>query len=115
MAKNMNLPVLPAWHARSFYASLLMAATVICNVLHIDLFAHLDHLGLGSTPDLVLDRIMMLAPLAFGFWAWWERKAPNYRLSLDPGERRSQLRAFLARLWARVRNRNRRDSPKDGG
>lgn len=115
MAKNLTLPVLPVWHARSFYASILMAATVLCNAFQLDLFGFLDHLGLGATSDQVLDRIMMIAPLAFGIWAWWERKAPHYRLSIDPFERRTQLSAYLARLWARCRAvRVRRDTPKDG-
>ncbi|MBY6091058.1 hypothetical protein [Maritimibacter alkaliphilus] len=102
MAKNMSLPVLPAWHARSFYAALLLAATVLCNVVGLDLMQQLERLGLGASSDQVVDRIMMLAPLIFGVWAWWERKAPHYRLSLDPGDRRSQLRAFLARVWTRL-------------
>lgn len=102
MAKNMHLPPLPAWHARSFYASLLMALTIIANAAGWDLWGVLGHLGLGATPDQVVDRIMMLMPLAFGFWAWWERKAPNFRLSFDPAGRRHQVRAFLLRLWQRL-------------
>ncbi|KAA2314541.1 hypothetical protein E0K93_09495 [Puniceibacterium sp. HSS470] len=101
MAKNMDLPVLPAWHARSFYASLLMAAVIICNAVGLDLWPVLNRLGLGSSADQVLDRVMLLAPLAFGVWAWWERKAPNYRLSLHPNLILERARAFWLRLWSR--------------
>lgn len=80
MNGNQSLPPLPAWHARSFYASLLLIATVICNALHIDLggwFA--AHLGLASESD-VLDFVMAIMPIVFALWAWIERLAPNYRL-----------------------------------
>lgn len=103
MAKNMSLPALPAWHARSFYASLLLLATVLCNAFGYDLWPALQRVGLGNSDAEVVDRIMMLAPLAFGFWAWWERRAPHYRLTLKddlPGL--SRIRAFLARLRARL-------------
>ena len=94
------LPPLPAWHARSFYAAILLLATVICNAGGVDLHALLGRLGLGVTDDRVLDSVMQLAPLAFGVWAWLERRAPNYRLVIAPGLR---MRAWLARLRARLR------------
>lgn len=103
MAANMTLPALPAWHARSFYASILLAVTVLCNVVGLDIWPMLQRLGLGGTEGEVVDKIMMLAPLAFGLWAWWERRAPNYRLALfssDPGLPRA--RSFMRRLWQRL-------------
>ncbi|WP_126975054.1 hypothetical protein [Frigidibacter oleivorans] len=110
---NASLPVLPAWHARSFYASLLLALTVIGNAFGWDPLPWLAHLGLGTTPDQVVEKIMLLAPLGFGLWAWWERRAPHYRLSLSlrPPLQRvvevlsgaiARLRAFLVRLWSRM-------------
>ncbi|WP_102226905.1 hypothetical protein [Acidimangrovimonas sediminis] len=80
MTGNPSLPPLPAWHARSFYAALLMIATVICNAMGIDLggwFA--THLGLANE-SAVLDFVMAVMPIVFGLWAWAERHAPNYRL-----------------------------------
>lgn len=101
---NASLPILPAWHARSFYASILLLLTVIANTLGYDLMPVLGRLGLGSTPDGIVDKIMTLAPLAFGFWAWWERRAPNYRLSLAPSLIASSARAWVRRLWERIRS-----------
>lgn len=72
------LPPLPVWQARSFWASLLLIATVAANAAGVDLAAHL------GDPDTVLDRgaeiAQALAPVAFGLWAWLERRAPGYRL-----------------------------------
>ena len=61
-------------------------------------------MGLGNTPDGVVDKIMTLAPLAFGLWAWWERRAPNYRLSLSPSLIAPRARAWVRRLGERLRN-----------
>ncbi|MDT8856445.1 hypothetical protein RNZ50_15735 [Paracoccaceae bacterium Fryx2] len=87
---NLTLPVLPVWQARSFYAQLLLFAAVMLNLAGIDLFAVLGQIGAGSTPEEVLttgDRVIsawqQVAPLAFGLWAWVERRAPNYRLGLS--------------------------------
>ena len=80
MTANTALPPLPAWHARSFYASLLLVATVVCNALHFDLGAWFAaHLGLETSAD-VLDFVMAVMPICFGLWAWIERRAPRYRL-----------------------------------
>lgn len=73
-------PEMPVWHARSFYASLLMAATVLANVLGFNLLGVLETVGLGSSDEEVLRNVQMLMPLVFGFWAWFERRAPNFRL-----------------------------------
>lgn len=113
MARNDQLPILPAWHARSFYASLLLALTVIGNATGWDPMPWLARLGLGATPDQVVETVMRLAPLGFGLWAWWERRAPHYRLSLSlrpafdqvlahVAAAAARLRAFLARLWSRI-------------
>jgi hypothetical protein len=86
---NTNLPALPVWQARSFWAQALLVATVAANVAGVDLLGHTAELGLGATPDEVLatgDRAISaaqeLAPLLLGLWAWVERRAPNYRLVL---------------------------------
>lgn len=80
MADPHPLPPLPAWHARSFYAALLLIATVVCNALHIDLGDWLaSHLGLRDQAA-VLDFLMAVMPVAFGLWAWLERRAPDFRL-----------------------------------
>jgi len=72
------LPPLPVWQARSFWASLLLVATVAANAFGVDLVALLGE------PEAVLDRgagiAQALAPVIFGLWAWLERRAPNYRL-----------------------------------
>ncbi|MDO5648847.1 hypothetical protein [Paracoccus sp. (in: a-proteobacteria)] len=84
---NVALPGLPAWHAASFWAQLLLVLSVICNAAGIDLFALLFAMGIGSTPDEVIatghravSAVQELLPLIFGLWAWLERAAPNYRL-----------------------------------
>ncbi|MDO9525057.1 MAG: hypothetical protein Q7J57_05880 [Gemmobacter sp.] len=89
---NLDLPMLPFWQARSFYAQLLLALSVLCNMAGIDMFAALTEIGAGTTPDEVLatgDRVIsawqQLAPLLFGLWAWMERRAPNFRLGLGDG------------------------------
>jgi hypothetical protein len=71
---------MPAWHARSFYAMLLTAATVLCNAFGIDFLAFLGDLGLGNGEHEILNNIEMLMPLLFALWAWIERRAPRYRL-----------------------------------
>jgi len=42
---NASLPILPAWHARSFYASILLLLTVIANTLGYDLMPLLGRLS----------------------------------------------------------------------
>lgn len=73
------LPQLPAWHARSFYAQLLLVATVVAHVLQIDMDALVARIGL-DTPDQLVDLAMTVMPWVFGLWAWLERRAPNYQL-----------------------------------
>ena len=81
---NSNLTALPVWHARSFYAQLLLAVAVILNLAGIDLFAALTEIGWGASPEEVVDTGIgawqTIAPLVFGLWAWIERRAPNFRL-----------------------------------
>jgi len=89
LARNLDLPVLPMWKARSFWAQLLLVVTVLLNASGVDIYQHLGAMGLGSSQEEVLatgDKFVsawqQIAPLIFGFWAWIERRAPNYRLSL---------------------------------
>tara|TARA_R110000868_G_scaffold368852_1_gene631995 strand:- start:18460 stop:19047 length:588 start_codon:yes stop_codon:yes gene_type:complete len=88
---NFSLPVLPIWQARSFWAQLLMLASVALNAAGIDLMGIFGQVGLGDNPDAVIDTGLSvwqtISPLIFGFWAWWERRAPNYRLGVTlPGK-----------------------------
>lgn len=87
LSNNLALPALSILQARSTYAQLLLIASVLLNALGIDLFAALSEMGLGSSPEEVIatgDRAVaawqQVAPLAFGIWAWMERRAPSYRL-----------------------------------
>jgi len=76
---NSPLPPLPAWHARSFYAQLLLVATVLAHVLGVDFDGMLVAMGL-SAPEQLIDLAMTIMPWLFGLWAWLERRAPKYQL-----------------------------------
>ena len=78
---NTDLPPIPVWHARSFYAAILLVLSSLLNLFQIDLDGWLTSYGLLGQEDL-LDKIMLVAPLVFGLWAWFERRAPCYRLSI---------------------------------
>jgi hypothetical protein len=87
LANNTNLPELPFWQARSFWAQLLLVASVLANAAGFDLFGALREMGIGSNPDEVMatvtrigSALQVLSPIAFGVWAWLERRAPNFRL-----------------------------------
>ena len=87
LANNTTLPELPVWQARSFWAQLLLVASVLANAFGIDLFAALREMGIGSNPDEVMatvtrigSALQVLSPAFFGIWAWLERRAPNFRL-----------------------------------
>jgi len=73
------LPPLPAWHARSFYAQLLLVLTVIAHAFGLDLGALVGRIGLDS-PEQLIDLAMTIMPWVFGLWAWLERRAPKYQL-----------------------------------
>ena len=93
LANNLALPTLPALAARSTWAILLAAAVTLANVIGIDLMAFLAEVGAGATTDEVIatgekaiSAWQAVAPLIFGIWAWVERRAPNFRLSLGSGK-----------------------------
>jgi len=71
------LPTLPFWQARSFWATLLTAVLTVANALGIDVLARLgtDEAGILAAIDAVL-------PVLTAFWAWMERRAPNYKLGV---------------------------------
>lgn len=96
LANNLSLPALPFWQARSFYAQLLLAASVTLNTMGIDLMGWLAAVGIGMTPDEVVEKGVSLwqalSPILFGLLAWYERRAPNYRLTLSGG-------GPLEKLW----------------
>jgi len=98
---NLSLPTLPIWQARSFYAQLLLMASVVLNTMGIDLMAFFGATGIGATPDEVIEKGVSiwqaLSPIVFGLWAWWERRAPNYRLVAGLSGSDTTLR-FLAML-----------------
>jgi hypothetical protein len=79
MAENDNLPELPAWEARSFWVAIVTAALQIATLAHIDL---LGYFGFTGTEQAV-DGIMQVVAIVGAVWIWFERKAPNYRLSLS--------------------------------
>lgn len=78
MSAQSPLPPLPVWHARSFYAQLLLLASVALSFAGFDLSGWLA--GFGLTEGRVLDAVEAAVPLAFGVWAWLERRAPKFRL-----------------------------------
>lgn len=82
MNRHNTLPTLPAWHARSFYATLLTAVTVSCNIFGFGFLSFLSNLGLGETEPEVLDNIELLMPVLFALWAWFERINPSFHLTL---------------------------------
>lgn len=91
LSNNLNLPELSALQARSTWAIVIAAVITVFNALGVDLLAFAAQIGAGSTPEEVIatgDRLVAawqtVAPLVLGFWAWVERRAPNYRLTL-PG------------------------------
>lgn len=83
-----NRPTLPAWHARSFYATLLMIAATVANAQGFDYLAFLGDAGFAACEtggdeachSQVIDTIELVMPLAFGIWAWAERQAPKFVL-----------------------------------
>lgn len=87
LANNVNLPELPFWQARSFWAQLLLVASVLANAAGFDLFGALREMGIGANPDEVMatvsrigSALQVLSPAFFGVWSWIERRAPNFRL-----------------------------------
>lgn len=85
---NHALPPLNPFAARSTYALLLTVILTYCNAYGIDLFAFTTALGLGGTEQEVLDNgdkvkdaVQLLFNLGAAAWLWFERRAPNFRLS----------------------------------
>ena len=76
---NENAPELPAWHARSFYAQLLLIVTVFAQAAGVDVAGWIGRLGFTGERQL-LDFIAAVMPALFGLWAWLERRAPRFRL-----------------------------------
>jgi hypothetical protein len=76
---NTDLPELPAWQARSFWVTIVAAA------LQIATFARFDLLGMFGVEgsEQLVDAIMQIVAAGALFWVWFERKAPNFRLSLS--------------------------------
>lgn len=72
-------PELPAWHARSFYAQILLIVTVLAQAAGIDLAGWIERLGFTGERQL-LDFVVAVMPALFGLWAWLERRAPRFRL-----------------------------------
>ncbi len=88
LSNNKSLPPLPAWQARSFWLTLVTAVVALANSLGVDLMGTLGEMGLGSSPDAVIENasrgvgaVQQLIPFATGVWAWAERRAPNFRLT----------------------------------
>ena len=89
LSNNKDLPALPAWQARSFWLTLITMMVALANSFGLDLMAMFGEMGLGHSPDAVIDSvnrgvsaIQTLIPFVTGAWAWIERRAPNFRLTL---------------------------------
>lgn len=109
LSNNIQLPELPAWQARSFWAMLLAVVATLANTAGIDLFAVLAEIGAGDTPGEVIatgERAVSawqaVAPLVLGVWAWVERRAPNYRLTLFRKRETESLRFLGTVLFGLV-------------
>ena len=79
MAENTDLPPLPAWHARSFWITIIGAALQIAAFLKFDLLGFLN----VENSEALTDAVMQIVGAGALLWAWFERKAPNYRLTLS--------------------------------
>lgn len=84
---NTALPEMNGFAARSFWLQLLTVVAMILNSQGIDIWAALREAGIGGNPAQVLatgDRIVSLwqqaLPIVTGLWAYFERRAPHYRL-----------------------------------
>lgn len=89
LSNNISLPNLPLFAARSTWAMVFATLITLCNALGIDVLGFFTSIGAGSTQDEVLatgqkvvSAWQVVAPLVLGFWAWIERRAPNFRLTL---------------------------------
>jgi len=89
MKPNLELPVLPFWQAKSFWATLLMVAATLLNMQGIDLYAVTCDAFAACTQEEVISKGQMvalalqeIAPIFLGLFAWWQRRAPNYRLGI---------------------------------
>ena len=79
MPANTSLPALPFWRARSWWATLIAAALALSSAFGFDLLG-----AAGAADEAALtDRIMEIVTAAAVIWAWGERRAPNYRLTLS--------------------------------
>lgn len=93
LSNNKNLPAMPAWQARSFWLTLITMLVALTNSFGIDILAVFGEIGLGSSPDAVIDNasrgvsaVQTLIPFVTGAWAWIERRAPNFRLTLGKAD-----------------------------
>ncbi|WP_116082137.1 hypothetical protein [Tropicimonas sp. IMCC34011] len=79
MSSNQNLPPLAWWKARSTWLNALAALAVLLQVFGVDLDAWL--VARDLTQAEVAEVIVMVLPYALAAWAWFERRAPNFRLT----------------------------------
>lgn len=87
---NHSLPPLNPFYARSTYAMILAMVLTLASSFGIDLFHWTESLGLGGTEEELIatgeravSAVQVLLNIASGIWFWWERRAPNYRLSFS--------------------------------
>jgi hypothetical protein len=87
---NKSLPPLNPFAARSTYAMILTFAVTLANIYGIDLFEYTKMLGLGGTEaevlqnkDTLVSGWQIIVNIALPIWYWFERRAPNYRLSFS--------------------------------
>ncbi len=89
LSNNLTLPKLNPLAARSTYAILFGVVVSLFNAMGVDILAVFADMGLGATSDQVIatgqtavGAVQQLLPILAGIWAWFERRAPNFRLSL---------------------------------
>lgn len=69
-----DLPVLPFWQARSFWAAVLAVLAPILSLIGIDWPAVSD--------PATVDKIMQIVGAIAAAIAWQQRVAPNFRLGI---------------------------------
>lgn len=73
-----ELPEASVWTVRSTYATLLTLLLVALRLLGYDPDGWMAANNLVS--EVLVEAIWQVIPFVSAAWAWWERKAPKYKL-----------------------------------
>lgn len=76
MPDTSPLPTMPAWQARSFWLTLIGAGTALGAAFGLNF---LEIAGFESEESMIESVMMVVAGVAT-VWAWFERRAPNFKL-----------------------------------